>query len=83
AFDDEVTCECWGNEAVYQGTELVGLTTGGTFGHRVGYSLSFAYIRPALVVQDMSLQVLTSAGFRSAHVELNAVYDPANKRLRE
>ncbi len=83
AFDDEVACECWGNEAVYQGTELVGLTTGGTFGHRVGYSLSFAYVRPALVVQDMSLQVLTSAGFRSAHVELNAVYDPANKRLRE
>ena len=82
AFDDDLACECWGNEAIYQGEELIGLTTGGTYGHRVGYSLTFAYIRPELVVQGTSLKVMTSAGPRLAHVEMDAVYDPSNERLR-
>jgi len=82
AFDDTIACECFGNEAVYHQGELVGLSTGGAFGHRVGYSLAFAYIRPELIEQDVPLQVMTSAGMRHAHVELNPVYDPANARLR-
>ena len=82
AFDDDIRCECFGNEAIYHEGELVGISTGGAFGHRVGYSLAFAYIRPELVAQDVKLQVMTSAGMRSAHVELNAVYDPTNQRLR-
>jgi dimethylglycine dehydrogenase len=82
AFDDDIACECFGNEAVYQGDELVGLTTGGAYGHRVGYSLAFAYIRPELVTQGTALQVMTSAGMRKAHVEMNAVYDPGNEKLR-
>jgi dimethylglycine dehydrogenase len=82
AFDDDVACECFGNEAVYRGDKLVGLTTGGAYGHRVGYSLAFAYIRPELVAQDTALQVMTSAGMRRAHVEMNAVYDPGNEKLR-
>jgi dimethylglycine dehydrogenase len=82
AFDDDIACECFGNEAVYQGDELVGLTTGGAYGHRVGYSLAFAYIRPELVAQDSELQVMTSAGMRKVHVEMDAVYDPANEKLR-
>ena len=82
AFDDEIACECFGNEAVYQGDELVGLTTGGAFGHRVGHSLAFAYVKPQLVKQDTALQVMTSAGMRQAHVEMNAVYDPGNEKLK-
>jgi len=82
AFDDTIASECFGNEAIYHQSELVGLSTGGAFGHRVGYSLAFAYIRPELVEQDVPLQVMTSAGMRNAHVELNPVYDPANARLR-
>ncbi|MGI9284398.1 MAG: FAD-dependent oxidoreductase [Pseudomonadales bacterium] len=82
AFDDDIACECYGNEAVYQDDELVGLTTGGAYGHRVGCSLAFAYIKPELVVQSAKLQVLTSAGLRQAHVEMDAVYDPANEKLR-
>ncbi|MBT5205062.1 MAG: FAD-dependent oxidoreductase [Gammaproteobacteria bacterium] len=82
AFDDNIACDCFGNEAIYHQDKLVGLSTGGAFGHRVGYSLAFAYITPELVAQDVQLQVLTSAGMRSAHVELNPVYDPKNQRLR-
>ena len=82
AFDDDVAAECYGNEAVYSNGELVGLTTSGGFGHRVGFSLSFAYIHPELVVQNERLQVQTAAGLRDAHVELKPAYDPENIKLR-
>ncbi len=82
AFDDNVACECFGNEAVYSAGELVGITTGGAYGHRVGRSLAFAYISPSLVAQDVPLQVLTTSGMRACHVEMDALYDPKNERLR-
>lgn len=82
AFDDDIACECHGNEAVYHDRELVGITTGGAYGHRVGYSLAFAYLEPELVAQGVAVSVMTSAGMRAAHVEMDAVYDPANDRLR-
>ena len=34
-FDDDLASECFGNEAVYHETRLVGLTTSGAFGHRI------------------------------------------------
>ena len=82
AFDDQIAAEVYGNEAVYHNGELVGLTTGGAYGHRVGYSLAFAYVKPELVAQGVELQVQTSLGMRSAHVEMDGVYDPTNERLR-
>ena len=82
SFDDDIKAECFGNEAVYHGDEMVGLTTGGAYGHRVGRSLAFAYCRPDLVVQDTPLQVLTSGGIRACHVEMDGVYDPSNEKLR-
>jgi len=83
AFDDDLPAECFGNEAVYDGDELVGIATSGGYGHRVGYSLAFAYLyNPALLEQGKELTVLTSLGERKAHVELDGVYDPKNERLR-
>jgi len=82
AFDDEIACECYGNEAVYHNGELIGLTTGGAYGHRVGKSLAFAYLRPELIRAGLEVTVDTSIGSRNAHVEMDAVYDPANELLR-
>lgn len=82
AFDDDIECECFGNEAVYHNGEVIGLTTSGVFGHRVGYSLAFAYVPPELVKQGQDLEVLTTLGMRKAHVEMDAVYDPKNELLR-
>ena len=81
-FDDDVPCECFGNEAVYHNGEHIGLTTGGTFGHRVGKSLAFAYLRPEITEQGRPVSVVTSLGSRRAHIEMQAVYDPDNQRLR-
>ena len=81
-FDDDLASECFGNEAVYHETRLVGLTTSGAFGHRIGKSLAFAYIEPTLVCQGSKLQVLTTAGKRNCHVEIDPAYDPENNKLR-
>jgi dimethylglycine dehydrogenase len=81
-FDDDIASECFGNEAVYQEGKLVGLTTGGAFGHRVGKGLAFAYIKPSLASKSSKLQVLTTAGIRNCHVEVEPVYDPKNHKLR-
>ena len=81
-FDDDVPCECFGNEAVYHNGELIGLTTGGAYGHRVGKSLAFAYVKPELIREGLEVTVDTSGGSRSAHLEMDAVYDPGNELLR-
>lgn len=82
AFDDDLACECYGNESVFHNGEHAGLTTGGAYGHRVGYSLAFAYIKPDLLKQGVELEVQTTLGMRKAHVEMDAVYDPKNEKLR-
>src|SRR5207248_9264591 len=38
--------DCAGNEPIYVGDRLVGLTTSGGFGHAVQKSLAFAYVDP-------------------------------------
>ncbi len=81
-FDDDLPCECFGNEAVYHNGELIGLTTGGAFGHRVGKSLAFAYLNPELVRVGLEVTVDTAIGSRAAHLEMDAVYDPDNALLR-
>ena len=81
-FDDDIACECYGNEAVYHNGELIGLTTSGAYGHRIGKSLAFAYIKPELVTQDLEVTIDTSVGSRTAHIEMEAAYDSANEKLR-
>ncbi|MFT5218377.1 MAG: dimethylglycine dehydrogenase [Planctomycetota bacterium] len=81
-FDDDVPAECFGNEAVYHNGELIGLTTGGAFGHRIGKSLAFAYLKPASIADGLEVTVDTSLGSRAAHIEMDAAYDPTNELLR-
>ncbi|MEE8365639.1 MAG: FAD-dependent oxidoreductase [Gammaproteobacteria bacterium] len=81
-FDDDIPCECYGNEAVYHKGDLIGLTTSGAFGHRIGKSLAFAYLKPELIAQGLDVTVDTSTGTRVAHIEMEAAYDPANEKLR-
>jgi dimethylglycine dehydrogenase len=81
-FDDDLPCECFGNEAVYHNGELVGLTTGGAYGHRIGRSTAFAYLKPAVIGAGLEVTVDTSIGSRSAHIEMDAAYDPGNELLR-
>jgi len=81
-FEDQVPCECYGNEAIFHNGELIGLTTGGAYGHRVGKSLAFAYLKPELISTGLAVTVDTSIGSRSAHIAMDAAYDPGNELLR-
>ena len=81
-FDDDVACECYGNEAVYHNGDLIGLTTGGAYGHRIGKSTAFAYLKPELIRAGLEVTIDTSIGSRSAHIEMDAAYDPGNDLLR-
>ena len=81
-FDDQIPAECFGNEAVFADSQLSGIITSGAYGHRVGHSIAFAYLKPEHCEEGVSLTVETALGSRNCHVSMNASYDPDNTKLR-
>ena len=79
---DTVDCDCVGNEPVYSGDQIVGLTTSGGFGHAVKKSLAFAYVQPALVAEGTKLDVLMFNQKRPAKIIAESPWDPTNARLK-
>jgi dimethylglycine dehydrogenase len=74
--------DCLGNEPVYSGNSLVGITTGGGYGFAVGKSLAFAYLEPKLVQEDAAFEILLRGERRGARIIAQPVWDPRNERLR-
>lgn len=79
---DAVDNDCYGNEPVYHEGRIVGLTTGGAFGHAVGRSLAFAYVEPALAQPGTAFEVLMMEQRCAARVLAGPAWDPNNVRLR-
>jgi dimethylglycine dehydrogenase len=61
---------------------VVGVTTGGAYGHATQMSLAFAYVEPTLTAPGTRLDVLLLGDRRAATVLSDAVWDPANTRPR-
>lgn len=74
--------DCWGDEAVYNGDEIVGRTTSGGHGHRVGKSLALGYVKTELAEPGTELKVFLLGEMCPATVIKSPVYDPANKRVK-
>jgi dimethylglycine dehydrogenase len=74
--------DCMGNEPVYVGNRLVGLTTSGAFGHAVQKSLAFAYVDPSLATAGTKLEILLLGERRRAVILPEAAWDPRNERPR-
>jgi dimethylglycine dehydrogenase len=74
--------DCMGNEPVYAGERLVGVTTSGAFGHAVGKSLAFAYVDPSMTAPGTEFAIPLLGERRRAVVLEDAAWDPANERLR-
>jgi dimethylglycine dehydrogenase len=74
--------DCLGNEPVYRGNSLVGVTTGGGYGFAVRKSLAFAYLEPKLVQEDAAFEILLRGERRAARIIAQPVWDPRNERLR-
>lgn len=69
-----------GNEPLYSGDEIVGLTTSGGYGHYTGKNLAFAYVKSEAVDKGLHVEML---GERYP-IELldEPVFDPENARPR-
>jgi dimethylglycine dehydrogenase len=74
--------DCVGNEPVYAGDKVVGLTTSGGYGHAVGKSLAFAYVDPGMTAEGTSFDVLVFTEKRAAKIIADSPWDPANLRLK-
>ena len=79
---DTANCDCAGNEPIYAGDRLVGLTTSGAYGHAVDKSLAFAYVDPAHATPGTSLEILIFGEHRDAVILGEAAWDETNLRLR-
>ncbi len=79
---DAADADPMGNEAVYDGERLIGITTSGAFGHTVGTSLAFAYVEPAYTAPGAEMDVIVLGERRPARVLAEPAFDPKNERLR-
>ena len=71
-----------GGEPVYRENQCVGVTTSGGYGHHVGKSLAFAYVRPEYAEAGTSLGIDLLGERCAATVLKEPVYDPQNLRLK-
>ncbi len=79
---DVTDADARGSEPIYVGEELVGRTTSGGFGWRVGKSLALAMVRPDLAVLGQTLEVAILGERHRAVVIADSPFDPANDALR-
>ncbi|MDX1433138.1 MAG: FAD-dependent oxidoreductase [Gammaproteobacteria bacterium] len=79
---DADDADALGNEPVLDGERLIGVTTGGAFGHTVGRSLAFAYVEPARAAPGATFDISLLGRRRRAEVLPRALHDPDNHRPR-
>ena len=74
--------DCVGNEPIYSGGKIVGLTTSGGYGHAVKKSLAFAYVNPNMISTGTGFDVLMFGEKHGAQVISESPWDPSNARLK-
>ena len=79
---DATDADCTGNEPVYQGGEIVGLTTSGAYGHAVKKSLAFAYIDPKKSDMTIDFEIMMFSEMHAARIIEQPAWDPENLRPR-
>ncbi|MGQ0486572.1 MAG: FAD-dependent oxidoreductase [Hyphomicrobiales bacterium] len=79
---DNTDSDCMGNEPVYAGGRMVGLTTSGGYGHAVNKSLAFAFVEPALTAPGTGFEVMIFGERRKARVIAEPAWDAGNLRLK-
>ncbi|MBT6274711.1 MAG: FAD-dependent oxidoreductase [Chromatiales bacterium] len=84
AIDGIDNCDARGDEPLFleNGTQLIGRTTAGAFGHRVQKSLALGYVSPANAAVGTKLVIEILGSLKPATIVEASPYDPANERLR-
>ena len=71
-----------GGEPVLIGERCIGVTTSGSYGHRVGKSLTFACVEAGFASRGCVFEVLIQDERRRATVLEHPAFDPQNLRMR-
>jgi dimethylglycine dehydrogenase len=71
-----------GNEPIFDGERIVGVSTSGGYGHAVGKTLAFAYVEPGLAAPGSRVEIEILGERRKAEVLGEPAYDPMNQRLK-
>ncbi len=71
-----------GNEPVYYGDSIIGVTTSGGYGHFVKKSLAFAYVNSGFESPGTAFEIGILGERRKAVVLAEPSWDPENRRLR-
>jgi dimethylglycine dehydrogenase len=79
---DADDADCLGNEPVYVGNKIVGITTSGGYGHHLKQSLAFAYVENKQSQPGTELTIEILGNLRKAIVEEAPLWDPQAKRMR-
>ena len=79
---DAKDADAIGNEPIYANGEVVGVSTGGAYGHAVGTSLAFAYVKPDYVAPGTELTIKLMENMCPCKVVAEPVWDPKSERLR-
>lgn len=74
--------DCLGNEPVYWGDQVVGITTSGAYGFAVEKSLAFAYLNSSTPSTITEFQVMVRGEKWEARTIPHIPWDPTNQRLR-
>lgn len=72
-----------GNEPVYDGERIIGITTSGAYGYTVKRTIAFAYVESKYAAIGTEFDIAILGDRRSAVVIDEPIYDPANERLRQ
>jgi dimethylglycine dehydrogenase len=73
--------DAMGNEPVYDGDQVIGITTSGAYGHCVKKSLAFAYVKTGYEKAGAQFYIEILGERRKAMVLAEPAWDPANERL--
>ena len=70
-----------GNEPIFDGGEVIGITTSGAYGHYLSKSLAIAYVRPGYETAGTQFDIKILGGRCKATVLSEPAWDPKNVRL--
>jgi len=79
---DADDADAWGSEPLFSGSEMIGRSTAGAYGHCVEKSLALAYVQPAYGEVGTELEIDILGDRRRATVIEESPWDPENARLR-
>ena len=72
----------WGYNPIFNGDEIVGMTSSGGYGHRMEKSIAMGYVPPQLTEPGTRLEVEVLGRKLPAEVVALPLYDPNNARMK-